>query len=336
MTMWLEVTVSCPRKGDPAAARGRADRHDAGASTDLGIRGLGLAAPRPGAQRPQRRALEDADVRRRREAVAQAPGQPRRLDGRRAGIERRPAEPRRAAALGQLGGVEHRDGTGLAELMGGPDRRAPDIVLGRRGRHLQIAGVPEPGVDLLLVAEPADLLNRSGRGAPQGHRPLVAVAIAHRAHVEPHLVAEAAVPPARPAPAEVGLDQHDIRAGLELREPPGRPHPRVAAADHEEVAIDRPLGRRERIADRRLGEPVAVCVVAHGVEGCRVSITKKGANAYGRFDTPYSRPRRARRRGGGDLPLHPLPAPQAAELDLHRRLHRDGRGGARSTCCSAR
>ena len=48
--------------------------------------------------------------------------------------------------------------------------------------------------------------------------------------------------PLGPRPQQVGLDQDDVGLGLELGEPPRRPHPRVAAADDEEVAVDRSLG----------------------------------------------------------------------------------------------
>ena len=77
-------------------------------------------------------------------------------------------------------------------------------------------------------------------------------------------VAEAAVAPARAAPAvDVGLEQDDARLGLERLRVPGRPHPRVAAADDDHVGVALAAQRRGRLDRAGLLEPVAVRRVLH-------------------------------------------------------------------------
>ena len=69
---------------------------------------------------------------------------------------------------------------------------------------------------------------------------------------------EPAVAPARAAAADVLLEEHDVDAGVELREEPRGPHPGVAAADDHDVGRGVLDERRARLAgERRQGERLA-------------------------------------------------------------------------------
>ena len=69
--------------------------------------------------------------------------------------------------------------------------------------------------------------------------------------------------PLGPSPQTAGLEQHDPRLRLEPLEVPGRPQPRVAAADDDDVgACARRRAAGAASTGARLVEPVAVRVVA--------------------------------------------------------------------------
>ena len=122
--------------------------------------------------------------------------------------------------------------------------------MGGGGRDLEVAGAAEPGIDLLRLAEVLDPVDRVDGGAGDRQRALGAPALAHARQREPHHVAEAAVAPARPLAAALGcLEQDDPRLGLELLQVPGGPHPRVAAADHDDVGVAL-AGQRRRGLER--------------------------------------------------------------------------------------
>ena len=93
----------------------------------------------------------------------------------------------------------------------------------------------EPRVDAVGLAPRADL----GGGAPARHEQLERIRLAvggdHVADVPPPAVAEAAVAAARPAAADVGLEQHDVEVRVALLQEPRGPHPRVAAAEDHDV-----------------------------------------------------------------------------------------------------
>ena len=59
-----------------------------------------------------------------------------------------------------------------------------------------------------------------------------------------------------------------VGAGRELLQPPGRPHPGVAAADHGEVGAVLALQRRQRLGGWGGRDPVPVCVVTHPLAVC--------------------------------------------------------------------
>ena len=252
-----------PRSGEPAAAQADAEGDGAGAGSDPGRRCLGQAAPASGAQPAKRRALEHPDPGAVAEPLAQAERQPCRLHGRHAVVERAGAKAGRVAATPYLLGAQLLHRASLAELAAGRDRLVPNPILGGRRRDLQVSAPPVPGLDPVLGAEPPDLVHRvlSGLRDPGRSRP--PEALAQGVHAEPHGVGKAAVPSAGPMPAAIGLQQDHLRLRLQLRELPGRPHPRVAAPDHEHVTAQLSLGGRQRGAVAGLLEPVAVRGVLH-------------------------------------------------------------------------
>ena len=197
------------------------------------------------------------------ETVAEAERQAGGLDRRRVGEEDAAAEERRRAAFGNLLGAQLDGGVGLAELAAGGDRLDGGLVMRCRGRDLQVAGVPEPGVHPLALAELADPGDGGLGGAGDGERRLRPPAPAHARQREPHHVAEAAVAAARPVPAAAGLEQDDARLRLERLDVPRRPHPRVAAADHDEVGLALTGQRLCRLDRAGLLQPVAVRRVLH-------------------------------------------------------------------------
>ena len=111
----------------------------------------------------------------------------------------------------------------------------PRPVLRRRGADRQRARLRVPGVDAVRPAPRPDLVD--GRVDRPGHRQraLCAVAFDERRQLVPPAGDEPTVAPRRPAAADVGLEEHDPRAGRELGQPPGGPQPGVPAADDDDV-----------------------------------------------------------------------------------------------------
>ena len=236
--------------GQPMAQRAMAgergpgrQHHRAGANPPgAGRRGRGSPPSRRGGLGA--RALEDPT----RPAPAasteaRAPASP---DGRWPRRDRRPrretgasrSEPATSASVSG----RHTSGTPSSLARGG--HLAPGVVVGGGGRDLEVSGPAKPGVDALLLAPPADARHRLAGGARDLERGRVAESSPKGRKAEPHLVHEAAVTPARPRPAALGLDQHDPRLRLQLRHEPCGPHARVAAPDDRHVGVDVAVERR--------------------------------------------------------------------------------------------
>ncbi len=94
-------------------------------------------------------------------------------------------------------------------------------------------------VDALALAESAELVDRLRRDAGEPEGLLLSHALDERLDFGPPGEREAAVPPRGAAAADVGLDEGDRDAGLELGEPERRPEARVAAADDADVGLHR-------------------------------------------------------------------------------------------------
>ena len=113
----------------------------------------------------------------------------------------------------------------------------------------------------MLGAPVADAVDRLVRFAGHGQCPVSAVAARELGQVLPPSVHEPAVAPARPAAADVLLEQHDVRCGHPLAEEVGGPHPGVAAADDGDLGVDLAGERRCRgrigFCGQRLPQPPA-------------------------------------------------------------------------------
>ena len=145
--------------------------------------------------------------------AAQAEREPRRLHRGVVGHEQAAAEARRVAARADGGGVERdhaRPGAPTPRPPRGPVHHGV-LRLGRRRHHE--AGRAEPRVDALGLAPGADRPHAVGRRLARRQRALVAEAVAQRRKVRPQRLAEPAVAPARPVPADLGLEHHDTRVG---------------------------------------------------------------------------------------------------------------------------
>ena len=86
----------------------------------------------------------------------------------------------------------------------------------RSRRDLKVAAGAVPGVHPLLLAPAPNLPNRVLGRPRQPQRGGVAEALSKRRQAEPHRVHEAAVAPARPRAAALGLQQDHAGLGLEL------------------------------------------------------------------------------------------------------------------------
>ena len=128
------------------------------------------------------------------------------------GLERRP----QLALLDELVDV-----VALALL----DRRLPDPDLCRGGRHPEPPAAAEVGVDVVLGAERLDAVDGLLGGPRDPHALLLAARLDQRPELRPPGRQEAAVSPAGTGAADVGLDDGDVAAGLELLDPKRGPRP---------------------------------------------------------------------------------------------------------------
>jgi hypothetical protein len=83
---------------------------------------------------------------------------------------------------------------------------------------------------------------------------LVAEAPTQPRQVAPVAVQEAAVPPARPAAALLGLEHEDVERRIALLQRERSPEARVAAADNRDVCAGVTLERRRRLRAEAGGE----------------------------------------------------------------------------------
>src|SRR5438093_9866532 len=124
---------------------------------------------------------------------------------------------------------------------------APRAFLERVGRNRQLAAEGEPGVDVVPLAEPADLGHAPGGREAELEGVAVAEPPGQLADRTPVPVREPAVATARPAPADVLFQQDDVDAGIALFQEVGRPHAGVAAAEDDDVGGRVRRERRTRL-----------------------------------------------------------------------------------------
>ena len=183
-----------------------------------------------------RRLLEDPHAAREGDA-AQATGEQGRLHGRRARLERRAKMDGRARApLDLLGGQDLE--RPLARACCGFDGAFPGPELGRGRRRPEPAAAAVVRIDALPLAEGAQLVDRGDRRAHEPECLILARALDERLDLGPPGESKSTVSSRRPAAADVGLDERDRRAGLELGDAQCRPEARVAAADDAHVGAD--------------------------------------------------------------------------------------------------
>jgi hypothetical protein len=132
--------------------------------------------------------------------------------------------------------------------MRGLDYLVDPAVLRRSGRDPQHPGLPQPDVDSLALRERANARQDSLRGACDGDGALVAEALDQPREMAPVAVAKAAVAPAWPAAALVGLEEDDVEPGLAFLQRERGPETRVPAADDRDVGLDVTFERRRRLA----------------------------------------------------------------------------------------
>ena len=147
----------------------------------------------------------------------------------------------------------------------------PDLHLGAGGAEVAVR--TEPGIELLLLAEPPDPGHALLTRAAERERLRVPEPSAQLAERAPPAVDESAVAPARAAPADVLLEQDDVQVRLRLLQEPRRPHPGVAAAQDHDVGgrcRGRATGRARLVSGERVVQPPAATGVrrdrgsAHG------------------------------------------------------------------------
>ena len=106
--------------------------------------------------------------------------------------------------------------------------------------------------DAGLAAKGADGPDAGLRLLQEPHALLRAAELEQRRRLRHPGHDEAAVPPARPAAADVGLEQDDVDRRLALLQEPRCPHPRVPAAQYHDVRA-RVLAQRRRLGPGELG-----------------------------------------------------------------------------------
>ena len=189
----------------------------------------------------------------------QSPSEACRLDGGGARHEEAFTECGRGAGSLHLGGLDMLQLTGRAEV-GQLIRQALPVIRGRReGVHPQVSVRRVPGVDAVIPAPGADALDHLVGRLRELQAGLWPETFHKIRQLLPPAVQEAAVATARPAAADIGLQDGDLHAGSHLGQEPGSPHSRVAAADdrhvHGQVAGHRRGRERDRLGSERLAEP---------------------------------------------------------------------------------
>ena len=285
ITMWLEVSVSRRRSGGSRPAHGPAASTAAPARTRPPA--VSTSTP-PGARAhpPRRASARRPHAGARASLLAQAVREARGWTVAAPGKKRAAAEAaatRSAPATSAASSEPAR--VGLAQLRARRDEPAPasrraagvvETAGSRRGRNQ--ASTPCSSHHRPTPSTAA------GRGAGDGRAPRVAEARAQRRQAEPHLVDEAAVAPARARPADARPRAATTsRLGLELLAEPGRPHPRVAAAD------DRPRRRGRRRSSGGSGSTAPASACHQPCASCRSAMVAKAERR------PAAAPRRRSR-----------------------------------------
>src|SRR5438093_4490945 len=163
-------------------------------------------------------------------------------------MERAAEEDRRVDALPYLVGGELDELVLRAEAPRLAELSAPRAFLERVGRNRQLPAEGEPGVDVVPLAEPADLGHAPGSREAELEGVAVAEPPGHVADRAPVPVHEPAVATARPPAADVLLQQDDVDARIALLQEVGRPHAGVAAAQDHDVGGRVRRERRTRLA----------------------------------------------------------------------------------------
>ena len=125
-------------------------------------------------------------------------------------------------------------------------------VVRRARRHAEIAGRLVPGVDAGVLAPRPDLVDGSRRRLDRPP-PTFAVTLEQEAGLVVQPVDEPAVASARSTAADVALEEHHVQGRFALLEEPRGPHPRVPAAEDDDVGGDVPL-ERGRLGSGELGQ----------------------------------------------------------------------------------
>ncbi len=205
------------------------------------------------------------------------------------------------------------------------------VILGGARRNSQVAHRRVPGVDAVSFAPRADLVDRT-RCHLDGATALVAEPGREQPGLVVERVEEPAVATARAAAAHVLLEQHDVEVGLALFEEERAPHPRVAAADHDDVgchvAIERGTGlaRELRPGERLLEPPAPVGRTRQVLPSSRPQVIAEPA-----------RESRDEHRERVDAPARVLEvvlAPDRGVRDQHARASGRARGGSVSARAS--
>jgi hypothetical protein len=129
-------------------------------------------------------------------------------------------------------------------VLPGPDLHGP-------GGRPQPAVAAKVGIDAGARAEGGDLAHVLLRGLGQHQRPFAAAELLQRQELDPPGHQEAAVAPARPAAADVGLDHRHVQRWFTFLELERRPQAAVAAADDAHVGPRLALERWRLIPVRR-------------------------------------------------------------------------------------
>ena len=263
----------------------------------------------------------------RRPAVARAsqaptgPAAPSPPPGRRLhrGRQARRSAPLPAPARAARSHPQHR-ALGTRQAASPRPHRAPrqSRPAGNR-RAVYQASTPSPSQNSPIPTAAASAARATANAPTSPHR------CPHIRQREPHQVAEPPIPPARPIPTPVRLEQNHRRLGLQLLDVPSSPHPRVATANHDDISAPLPHKLRSKLNRRSLLKPIPVGIVLHrstslaGGRGVPLRTLKQRllplvlsqALPASCLHSPRAHLRRPRRPATGDRGLR-APAPGAA------------------------
>src|ERR1700730_4845727 len=130
--------------------------------------------------------------------------------------------------------------------------------MGVRGDCVHVSRPLEPGIDPVFFTELTDPADARGDRAARPHRCLGPIQLNQAVQLIPPAAGKTTVAPARPAAADVLLEDHNAELGVGLAQEVSGPESGESAADDRYVCVDvlqQWRGRRAAFKSQRLPQP---------------------------------------------------------------------------------